>query len=69
LCDAQLLDKLNFAQTKREHPGRPHIGIYTLQTGSFSPILRQNATAGVSLAVAFYLALRKNLSFWSALQF
>jgi len=46
-----------------------HTGIYTLQNGSFSAILRQKATAGVSLAVAFYLVLQKNLSFWSALQF
>jgi hypothetical protein len=49
--------------------GRPHIGIHTLQIGSFPAILRQNATAGVSLAVAFYLILQKNLSFLSASQF
>jgi len=49
--------------------GRPHMGIYTLQSGSFSSILRQKATAGVSLAVAFFLVLLKNLSLWSASQF
>jgi hypothetical protein len=40
-----------------------------LQTGSFPAILRQKATAGVSLAMAFYLILQKNLSIWSASQF
>ena len=42
------------------------LGIYTLQNGSFPAILHQKATAGVSLAVAFYLVLQKNLSLWSA---
>jgi hypothetical protein len=46
-----------------------HIGIHTLQTGSFPAILRQKVTAGASLAVTFYLVLQKNLSLWSALQF
>jgi len=49
--------------------GRSHIGIYTLQIGSFPAILHQKAMAGVSLAMAFYLVLRKNLSLWSASQF
>ena len=49
--------------------GRPYIGIYTLQTGSYPVILHQKATAGVSLAAAFYLVFQKNLSLWSALQF
>ncbi len=58
-----------FSTEKSGAEGRPHTGIYTLQTGSYSPIPHQNPTAGVSLAVAFYLDLRKNLSLWSALQF
>jgi len=49
--------------------GRAHTGIYTLQNGYFSAILRQKTTAGVSLAVVFFLVLQINLSFWSALQF
>jgi len=49
--------------------GRPHIGIYTLQNGSFPAILHQKAMAGGSLAMAFYLVLQKKLTFWSALQF
>ena len=48
---------------------RAPIGIYTLQRGSFPTILRQKATAGVSLAVAFNLVLQKNLSLGSASQF
>ena len=52
-------------QCKRRFP----IGIYTLQKRSFPAILHQKATAGVSLAVAFYFVLQKNLSLWSALQF
>ncbi len=40
----------------------PHIGIYTLQSGSFPAILHKNTTAGVSLAVVFSLVLQKNNS-------
>ena len=45
------------------------MGIYTLQTVSFPAILHQKSTAGVSLAVDFYLVLQENLSLWSASQF
>ena len=51
------------ASTGSGHGGRSHIGIYTLQSGSFPAILRQKATAGISLAVAFYLVLQKNSLF------
>ena len=56
-------------KNKDRRKGRVHIGIYTLQIGPFPAILRQKATAGVSLTVAFYLVLQKNLSLWSASQF
>ena len=45
------------------------MGIYALQTGYFPVILRQKATVGVSLTVAFYLVLQENPSLWSASQF
>jgi hypothetical protein len=54
---------------KKQPVGRNRIGIYMLQTGYFPAILHQKTTAGVSLAVVFYLVLLKNLSFWSASQF
>ena len=39
---------LYFPPKQQEYAkGRPHMGIYTPQIGSFPPILRQNATAGV----------------------
>ena len=58
---------LNFREKAPE--GRPHLGLYTPQIVSFSPILRQKAVVGVSLTMAFLLVLRKNLSFWGAAQF
>jgi hypothetical protein len=58
-----------FFNQKAAGQRRVRIGIYTLQTGSFPALLHQKATAGVSLAVVFYLVLRKNLSLWSASQF
>ena len=53
---------------RKKSQGRPHIGIYTLQKGSFSTILHQTPTAGVSLAVGVVAYLAKKM-FWSALQF
>ena len=57
------------SRTKETVERRSRLGICTLQIGSFPTILHQKATAGVSLAVAFYLVLQENLSFWSASQF
>ena len=48
---------------------RPRIGIYTLQSGSFSAIPHKKAMAGVSLTMAFLFVYQKNLTLWSASQF
>ena len=53
----------NFYTPKRLAQGRPHIGIYTLQTGPFSTIRQQNTTVGVSLTVVFSFVLQKNSHF------
>jgi len=50
-------------QNKKTAQGRRSIRKELLQKGSFRAILRQKATAGVSLAVAFFLVLHQKLLF------
>ena len=64
--DGALSEAAGGKKKKKTGQRRLCLGIYTLQNGSFPAILRQKSTAGVSLAVDFYLILQKNLSLWSA---
>ena len=61
--------RMYITKIERHTKRRSRLGICTLQIESFPAILHQKTTAGVSLAVVFYLVLQENLSFWSASQF